>query len=153
MKVLLDDIIAFIDGKFAAESDFTNKPQGHYAYEQNLIPTGVFPYYEIQVIGGNDRAEEFNRLVSRVLDLQINVYGVKAKVKTKLQSPQAVSMILADKCEEFMQEFKYANGAVLSLSEITRSPTLPYKDGAKSYTTALRYRIEIALPYKSIKGE
>lgn len=142
MKAFLDKIIEYLDKKFSEDTALVKKPRGHYAYEFGLVPS-VNPYYEVQNLSGSDGDEDFENLVTLTIGLQINVYGVKANVNNKIVSAQVHSMILADKCEEFMQEFKYADDTVVSMRRIVRSPAIPYEDGSKSYTTAIRYEIEI----------
>lgn len=138
MKAFLDGIIKYLDKKFLEDASVIKKPKGHYAYEFGLVPS-VEPYYEVQNLSGGDGNDDFLELVTSTVDLQINIYGVKSKATTAQEN----SIILADKCEQFMQEFKYADNSVVSMRRITRSPAIPYEDGSKSYTTAIRYTIQL----------
>lgn len=148
MKKFIDDLISYLDGKFTADLSISKKPKGHYAYEYGLIPS-TEPYYTIQSLTNTDDSEDFNNLVSQTIDLQINLYGVKARISNVVTEALPFSMVIADLCEKFMQEFKYSTNKIVSMIMVTRSPTLPYNDGSKSYTTAIRYRIEIKLPYQT----
>lgn len=142
MKAFLDEIIEYLDGKFAADMELTKPPKGHYAYEFGLMPS-TEPYYEVQNLGGSDTTEDFAQLMTVSVDLQINVYGVKTKVANKVVSAQVNAMVLADKCEAFMQELKYSNTGIVEMRRVTRSPAIPYEDGSKSYTAAIRYEIQL----------
>lgn len=142
MKAFLDEIIEYLDGKFAADTELAKPPKGHYAYEFGLTPS-TEPYYEVQNLGGSDTTEDFAQLMTVSVDLQINVYGVKTKVANKVVSAQVNAMVLADKCEAFMQELKYSKTGIVEMRRVTRSPAIPYEDGSKSYTAAIRYEIQL----------
>ena len=142
MKAFIDEIIKYLDEKFNADFSLAKKPKGHYAYEFGLKPS-TEPYYEVQCLSESDTTEDFTRLVTTTADLQINLYGVKTKVNNNVVSAQQHAMILADKCENFMQEYKYESENITSMRKTVRSSTIPYEDGSKSYTTAIRYRIQL----------
>lgn len=142
MKSFIDEIIEYLDGKFANDDELTKKPKGHYAYDYGFQPS-TEPYYEIQALNEEDTDEEFTRLVTATVDLQINVYGVKTRFNNKAVTAQEHTFILADKVDTYLQEYKYTSNRVTSMRKMTKTPPIPFDDGSKAYTSAIRYRCEI----------
>ena len=50
MQEFVDEIIKYLDSKFNADTNITNKPKGHYAYEKGLEPTATTPFYTVQLM-------------------------------------------------------------------------------------------------------
>lgn len=143
MQEFVDEIIQYLDGKFDADANIINKPKGHYAYEKGLEPTSTTPYYTVQILDNPTISEDFNSEVASSLVIQINLYGVKMKVKTKLENPQIVSFYLAEQCKNFMKDYKYSSNCILTMRRLTSMPALPYGDGSKAYYSVIRYNITL----------
>lgn len=140
LKTRLDEIIKYLADGYKADSSLIKKPTGHYAYELGLTPS-TEPYFELQALSSSDNTEDFCEVATTTVNIQINVYGVKTKVNNSSVTAQEHAMILADKCETIMNNYKYSNDSITEMRKSMRSPTMPYYDGAKAYTTALRYQI------------
>jgi len=147
MKQFIDDIISYIDTQFSNDDSLTKTLVGHYAYEKGLEPDAVTPFYTVQLLDNSTSLEDFDRETVISVPLQINVYGVKMKVGGVLNDAQNVSLILAEKCISFLEQFKYSTNKVISMRRITCSPALPYDDGSKAYYSAIRYNIQLKMPY------
>ena len=143
MQEFVDEIIAFLDGKFNADTNITNKPKGHYAYEKGLEPTSDIPFYTVQLLDDSTANEDFNREVTYNSPIQINLYGVKMKLKGKLQNAQKISFYLAEQCKKFMEEYKYSSNRITTMRRTASTPALPYGDGSKAYYSVIRYNITL----------
>lgn len=140
LKTYIDEIIKYLADGYNADKSLAKKPKGHYAYELGLVPS-VEPYFEVQALSSSDNTEAFNCVATTTVNIQINVYGVKTKVNDKAVTAQEHAMILADKCETIMNAYKYSSNKITEMRKTMRSPTMPYYDGTKAYTTAIRYQI------------
>lgn len=143
MQEFVDEIIAFLDSKFNADTNITNKPKGHYAYEKGLEPTSTTPFYTVQLLDDSTATEDFNRETTYNSPIQINLYGVKMKLKGKLENPQIVSYYLAEQCKKFMEEYKYSSNRITTMRRTASTPALPYGDGSKAYYSVIRYNITL----------
>ena len=106
MQEFVDEIIKYLDSKFNADTNITNKPKGHYAYEKGLEPTATTPFYTVQLMDDSTASEDFNREVTYNSSIQFNRYAVKMKVKGKWEDAQSVSFYLAGQCKKFMEEYR-----------------------------------------------
>ena len=143
MQEFVDDIIKYLDSKFDADTNITNKPKGHYAYEKGLEPTATTPFYTVQLMDDSTASEDFNREVTYNSPLQFNLYGVKMKVKGKLENAQSVSFYLAEQCKKFMEEYKYSSKRITTMRRTASTPALPYGDGSMAYYFLFRYNITL----------
>lgn len=143
MQEFVDEIIKYLDSKFDADTNITNKPKGHYAYEKGLEPTATIPFYTVQLIDDSTATEDFNSEVAYNSPLQFNLYGVKMKVKGKLENAQSVSFYLAEQCKKFMEEYKYSSNRITTMRRTASTPALPYGDGSKAYYSVIRYNITL----------
>lgn len=141
MKAFIDNIIKYLDDKFNADVALSKKPLGHYAYEKDLIPTAVTPFYTVQLLDNSTRTETFLEEATISTPIQINLYGVRMKVNKVDTDAQSVSYYLAEQCKTFMEEYKYTNSDVVSMRRTSCTPALPYEDGSKAYYSAMRYNI------------
>lgn len=147
MIEFIDDVISYLDSKFNSATSLSKKPVGHLAYEKGLEPDAVTPFYTIQIIDNSTSSEDFEKETVESCPIQINVYGVKMKVNNVIKDSQTVSLILADLCKSYMEEFKYSSSKIVSMRRMMISPALPYEDGSKSYYSVLRYNINLKVPY------
>lgn len=143
MREFVDEIIAFLDSKFNADTNITNKPIGHYAYEKGLEPTSTTPFYTVQLLDDSTATEDFNQEITYNSPIQFNLYGVKMKLKGKLESPQIISYYLAEQCKKFMEEYKYSSNRITTMRRTASTPALPYGDGSKAYYSVIRYNITL----------
>lgn len=149
MKIFLDDIIAYLDSKFANDTSIgaSKKPKGYYAYKSGLEPDTTEPFYTIQLLDNSTASETFLREITINVPIQINVFGIKMNINNITHTAQESSIVLGEKIIEFMEEFKYSNKNLIACRRITTTPAMPYEDGTKAYTTIIRYNIEINVPY------
>lgn len=140
MKTFIDRVIKYIDDKFNADDTLSKKPLGHYAYEHGLIPSTT-PYYVVQILDNSTNDEDFEQEISIGIPIQINMYGVKMTIDSKVKNAQECAMILADKCVSFLEDFKYSQDDIITMRRTSCTPALPYEDGSKAYFTAIRYNI------------
>lgn len=140
MKSFLDEIIKYLENGYKIDNSFAKKPLGHYAYEFNLKPS-TEPYFEIQALSSADNEDDFYEVSSSSVDIQINLYGVKTKINNEIATAQECAMLLADKCEKIMTVFKNSSDNVIRMNKTIRSPAIPFDDGSKAYTIAIRYSI------------
>lgn len=143
MQEFVDDIIKYLDSKFYDDANIINKPKGHYAYEKGLEPTADTPFYTVQLLDDSTSNEDFNREVTYNSPIQINLYGVKMKLKGKLQNAQKISFYLAEQCKKFMEEYKYSSDKITMMRRTASTPALPYGDGSKAYYSVIRYNITL----------
>lgn len=143
MQEFVDDIIKYLDSKFYDDANIINKPKGHYAYEKGLEPTADTPFYTVQLLDDSTSNEDFNREITYNSPIQINLYGVKMKLKGKLQNAQKISFYLAEQCKKFMEEYKYSSDKITMMRRTASTPALPYGDGSKAYYSVIRYNITI----------
>lgn len=143
MKEFLDSIIEYLDEKFGSATSLSKKLKGYYAYKKDLIPTSETPFYVIQYLDYSTNKEDFESEETINAPIQITVYGVKMKINGVLYTPQESAMILGNICRKYMENFKYTNSDIVTMTRNSISPSLPYEDGSKAYFVALRYRIEI----------
>lgn len=143
MQEFVDEIIKYLDSKFDADTNITSKPKGHYAYEKGLEPTATTPFYTVQLMDDSTASEDFNREVAYNSPIQFNLYGVKMKVKGKLENAQSVSFYLAEQCKKFMEEYKYSSKRITTMRRTASTPALPYGDGSKAYYSVIRYNITL----------
>lgn len=143
MQEFIDEIIKYLDNMFKNDDNISNKPKGHYAYEKGLIPTATTPFYTVQLLDDSTYTDDFNNEVSYNSPIQINLYGVKMKLKNKITDAQRISFYLAEKCKEFMEEYKYSSDKVITMRRTASTPALPYEDGEKAYYSVIRYNIII----------
>ena len=149
MKQFIDDIIKYLDDKFSNESSLAIKPKGHYAYEHGLVPDSKTPFYVVQLMDNSTSQEDFNQEISARMPIQIHVFGVKMKINDKISKAQDSSLILAELCTKFLNEYKYTSKSITSMNRTSCTPALPYEDGSKAYYSVIRYNIEIKMPYVS----
>lgn len=142
MKAFIDNIIEYLNGKFSADTTLSKKPIGHYAYEKDLTPSTV-PFFTVQLLDYSTQDEDFVEETVISAPIQINLYGVKMNVGKILCNAQTTSLVLAEKCKTFMDEYKYTQGNVVSMRRQSCTPALPYDDGSKAYYTAMRFNITI----------
>lgn len=143
MQEFVDDIIKYLDSKFYDDANIINKPKGHYAYEKGLEPTADTPFYTVQLLDDSTSNEDFNREITYNSPIQINLYGVKMKLKGKLQNAQKISFYLAEQCKKFMEEYKYSSDKITMMRRTASTPALPYGDGSKAYYSVIRYNITL----------
>lgn len=143
MQEFVDEIIKYLDSKFDADTNITKKPKGHYAYEKGLTPPSDNPYYVVQLLDDSTATEDFNSETTYNSPIQFNLYGVKMKVKGKLENAQSVSFYLAEQCKKFMEEYKYSSKRITTMRRTASTPALPYGDGSKAYYSVIRYNITL----------
>ena len=61
MKTFVDSVIKYLDDKFSADTTLSKKPLGHYAYEKDLVPTAVTPFYTVQLMDNYRKRNIFGR--------------------------------------------------------------------------------------------
>lgn len=144
MTNFIDDLIKYIDAQFIATPRLTEKPKGYYAFQHGVIPE-TKSYYVVQILGDNDNLEDYNDVVSTSIDLQITLYGAKTSENTAIKN----TMVIADCCEDFLTNYKKNSDKVVSMRKVMRTTPYTFFDGSKSYTVALRYNVELKLPYVS----
>lgn len=142
MKTFIDDIIKYLNDKFNADNTLSKKPIGHYAYEKDLVPS-TSPFFTVQLLDYSTSSEDFMSEVTIIAPIQINLYGVKMNIGKILCNAQTTSLVLAEKCKTFMEEFKYTESGIVSMRRTSCTPALPYEDGSKAYYTAMRFNIII----------
>lgn len=142
MQEFVDEIIKYLDGKFNADTNIINQPKGHYAYEKGLEPATT-PFYTVQLMDDSTATEDFNSEVTYNSPIQINLYGVKMKIKGKMENAQSVSFYLAEQCKKFMEEYKYSSKRITTMRRTASTPALPYGDGSKAYYSVIRYNITL----------
>lgn len=145
----LNDMILYLDNKFESESSLEVTPKGYLAYSYNIDPDGFTPYYVIQLLDNSTNSEDFSREVTTLSPIQITTYGVNMKIDGSLTSAQMVSLVLAEKVQEFMEQYKYTTNNITSMRRTTVTPALPYEDGSKAYYSVIRYNIILKTPYVS----
>lgn len=141
MKTFVDSVIKYLDDKFSANTTLSKKPLGHYAYEKDLVPTAVTPFYTVQLMDNSTASETFLAEATANYPLQINLYGVRMKVDKKDTDAQSVAYILADMCKAYMDEFKYSQRNIVQMRRTSCTPAMPYEDGSKAYYSAMRFNI------------
>lgn len=148
MIKFVDDIIAFLEDKFASDTDFSKEIKGHYAYKSGLKPNATTPYFVVQLLDNQSGKEEFDKETTAITPIQITVYGVAMKVSNKLTGAQRVSGIMFDKIINYMNSYKYTTNKVGSMRRMGSGANMIDYDGSgKTYYSVLRYSIEIKLPY------
>ena len=145
MTDFINDLIKYIDAQFFADTHFTEKPRGYYAYQLGIMPENK-PYYVVEVLGDTDSREDFSAVVSHSVDLQITIYGTKTSSNSAMQN----AMSLADRFEDFLTNYKNKANSVVSMRKNMRTTPYTFFDGSKSYTVTLRYSVELATPYVSV---
>lgn len=149
MIKFIDDIIEFLEDKFANDSDFAKEIKGHYAYAQGLQPDAITPYFIVQLLDNQSGDEVFDKEITAIMPIQITVYGVTMKVNDKLTGAQRVSGILSQKILEYMNDYKFNTNKVLSMRRMGSGANMIDYDGSgKSYFSVLRYSIEVNMPYE-----
>lgn len=148
MIKFVDDIIAFLEDKFANDTDFSKEIKGYYAYKSGLKPNATTPYFVVQLLDNQSGKEEFDKETTAITPIQIIVYGVTMKVSNKLTDAQLVSGIMFDKVINYMNDYKYTTTKIGSMRRMGSGANMIDYDGSgKTYYSALRYSIEIKLPY------
>ncbi len=148
MIKFVDDIIAFLEDKFANDTDFSKEIKGYYAYKSGLKPNATTPYFVVQLLDNQSGKEEFDKETTAITPIQITVYGVTMKVSNKLTDAQLVSGIMFDKVINYMNDYKYTTTKIGSMRRMGSGANMIDYDGSgKTYYSALRYSIEIKLPY------
>ncbi len=143
MKSFIDKIIEYLNGKFNSDTTLSKKPIGHYAYEKDLLPNATTPFYTVQMLDNSTQSETFSEECTINAPIQINLYGVKMKVRDNLTEAQAVAYILAEMCKAFMEEYKHTQSGIVSMRCTSCTPALPYENGSKAYYSVIRYNIII----------
>lgn len=154
IMLFVDDIIRFIDAKFASDSRFTvtKKPTGNLAFSKSLIDGATKSSYVVQVLSNNVGDETFNDVVTLSVALQIDIFALKGAFDKTQYLAQPMSIVLQDVISNYMQDLKYnhSNENIRLMREITASPALPFEDGDRAYVSSLRYEFSIMKDYSKV---
>lgn len=150
----INDLIDFLDAKFAADPKIESEIKGKSAFNTNLIREATQTFYVVRCISNSPRDETFVGVETLDLTLQIDIYALKGKYDNVSYLAEPLSMVLQNVVSNYMYELKYSgeNPNICLMREITSSPSLPFENGSKAYQASLRYQIVIMRNYKT-KGE
>lgn len=145
MKAFIDDIITFLNGKYASETILSKKPTGRREYGDT--PTSTTPFFTVQTLDYSSADEDFSNETIISAPIQINVYGVEMNINSIKQNAQVACEQLAELCIEYMEQYKNFNTQLRSMRRASVSPIMPYDFSKKTYFCALRYDVLLKAPF------
>ena len=116
------------------------------AYTKGHTPQKTEIQFQILDNSEVERYNSFDGANVFYIPLQITIFAFQTKLAGKTCSARETSIRLADKVNNLLDALKVVenNDRVKRVRIMTTSPALPFEDGSKAYTTAIRCEFWVA---------
>lgn len=150
----MNDLIAFLDEKFAKDNRFSasKKLVGALAFNKDSIKNATKSFYVLRVLTNRPKDETFTSITTLNVNIQIDIYALKGNLGGTQYLAEPMAVALQDVVSAYMQDLKFGdyNQNICLMRETAASPALPFEDGVKAYQSSLRYQFTIMQDYERV---
>lgn len=153
MVQFLEDLKTYLENRFADDDDFSSvkKPSVYDGYQVGHEPKETKPEIQVHPLDNSERVNytTFCGKNSNNISIQFTCYTGQVKIARVDRPANQASMIMAEKVEQYINEYVYSvgNRNILQFRKVSTSPALPMNDGGTIYMTAIRYSFDVEYPY------